>query len=193
MNISEKDKEIMLNEVNFSEVYKKKSKSILELINNCIDNMSYEEAMEILRVSKKYEEFSEIDDKKITEVVKVIVRYVNKFYATFSEFRCSDVGVERNYEFYNNRVNYYSTIIEELNSEDFNFSKIKTMLVFEKIFVDYQELSDCSGLSEINNYMRNNMYSIISKYASLIVKDSLKLRDYYLYDKGSKNSRKKYR
>ena len=191
MNISEKDREYVLKAINGAGVYFKGSKSIGELINGCINNMSYEEAMEIVKTSKKYIEFKGIDDSKASDVVKVLVKYVNKFYATFSEFKCPDVSTSTLLEFYNNRVNYYDMLIEELNSDNFTFSKIKVMLVFEKIFVDYQELSECSGLSDINNYIRENMYSIISILANITVMDDLKNRDYYLYHREKSSKRKR--
>lgn len=168
-----------------------KSKAIFELVNKCIDNMSVEEAKEILRVSKKYPENSDIDENKLTDVIKVIIRYIGRFYMVFHDFQYSyevSVGV---YEYYNKRISYYGTIIEELNSDAFTYNKLRVMLASEKIFSDYQELSDCQGLAMINSYIRDNIYSIVSSKLRAIVNSDIIKRDYYLHcdDKKKKRSR----
>ena len=54
------------------------------------------------------------------------------------------------------------------------------MLACEKMFMDYQELSECQGLAEVNEYIRSNIYDIIIKRLQLNISDDMVKREYYL-------------
>ena len=191
MNISSNDRELLIKNYYEYKMVDIKSKAIFELVNKCIDNMSVEEAKEILKVSKKYPENSDIDENKLTDVIKVIIRYIGRFYMVFHDFQYSYEGSVGVYEYYNKRISYYGAIIEELNSDAFTYNKLRVMLAFEKIFSDYQELSDCHGLAMINSYIRDNIYSIVNNKLQAIVNNDINKRDYYLHcdDKKKKRSR----
>ena len=191
MNISGNDKELLIKNYYGFKMVDIKSKAMFELVNKCIDNMSVEEANEILKVSKKYPENSDIDENKLTDVIKVIIRYIGRFYMVFHDFQYSYEGSCGMYEYYNKRISCYGAIIEELNSDAFTYNKLRVMLASEKIFSDYQELSDCHGLAMINSYIRDNIYSIVSSKLRAIVNNDINKRDYYLHcdDKKKKRSR----
>lgn len=189
MNISSNDRELLIKNYYEYKMVDIKSKAIFELVNKCIDNMSVEEAKEILKVSKKYPENSDIDESKLTDVIKVIIRYIGRFYMVFHDFQYSYEGSVGVYEYYNKRISYYGTIIEELNSDAFTYNKLRVMLASEKIFSDYQELSDCQGLAMINSYIRDNIYSIVNNKLQAIVNDNINKRDYYLRCDNKKKKR----
>ena len=180
MNISGNDKELLIKNYYEYKMVDIKSKAMFELVNKCIDDMTEEEAKKILRVSKKYPENSDIDESKLTDVIKVVLRYIGKFYLIFRLFQYSYADSLSCLEYVSKRAKYYSTIVDELNTEDFTYSKVRVMLASEKIFSDFQELSDCQGLAMINSYISDNIYSIVcSKLQAIVNKDIIK-KDYYL-------------
>lgn len=189
MNISNDDRELLIKNYYGCKMIDIKSKAIFELVNKAIDDMTEEEAKKILRVSKKYPENNDIDENKLTDVIKVIVRYIGRFYMAFHEFQYSYDGSYGMYEYYNKRIDYYGTIIEELNSDTFTYNKLIMMLASEKIFSDYQELSDCQGLAMINSYIRENIYSIVGSKLRAIVNEDIIKRDYYLRCDNKKKKR----
>lgn len=189
MNISNSDRELLIKNYYGCKMVDIKSKTIFDLVNKSIDDMTEEEAKEILRVSKKYPKNSDIDENKLTDVVKVIVRYIGGFYMVFREFQYPYDGLGGMYEFYNKKINYYATIIEELNSDAFTYNKLIVMLASENVFSDYQELSDCQGLAMINSYIRENIYSIVSSKLQAIVNEDIIKRDYYLRCDNKKKKR----
>lgn len=189
MNISNDDRELLIKNYYGCKMIDIKSKAIFELVNKAIDDMTEEEAKKILRVSKKYPENNDIDENKLTDVIKVIVRYIGRFYMAFQEFQYSYDGSYGMYEYYNKRIDYYGTIIEELNSDTFTYNKLIMMLASEKIFSDYQELSDCQGLAMINSYIRENIYSIVGSKLRAIVNEDIIKRDYYLRCDNKKKKR----
>lgn len=189
MNISSNDRELLIKNYYGYKMGDIKSKAIFKLVNKCIDNMSVDEAKEILRVSKKYPENSDIDENKLTDVIKVIIRYIGRFYMVFHDFQYSYEGSVGVYEYYNKRISCYGAIIEELNSDAFTYNKLRVMLASEKIFSDYQELSDCHGLAMINSYIRDNIYSIVSSKLRAIVNSDIIKRDYYLRCDNKKKKR----
>ena len=191
MNISNSDRELLIKNYYGCKMVDIKSKAIFELVNKAIDDMTDDEAKKILRVSKKYPENNDIDENKSTDVIKVIVRYIGRFYMTFREFQYSYDGPCGMYEYYKNRIDYYGTVIEELNSDTFTYNKLIVMLASEKIFIDHQELSDCQGLAMINSYIKDNIYSIVGSKLRAIVNEDIIKRDYYLccYNKKKKRSR----
>lgn len=180
MNISSNDRELLIKNYYGYKMVDIKSKAIFELVYKAIDDMTDEEAKKILRVSKKYPENNDIDENKLTDVIKVIVRYIGRFCMAFHEFQYSYDGSCGMYEYYNKRIDYYETIIEELNSDTFTYNKLIMMLASEKIFSDYQEFSDCQGLAMINSYIRENIYSIVGSKLRAIVNEDILKRDYYL-------------
>lgn len=189
MNISNDDRELLIKNYYGCKMIDIKSKAIFELVNKAIDDMTEEEAKKILRVSKKYPENNDIDENKLTDVIKVIVRYIGRFYMAFHEFQYSYDGLCGMCEYYNKRIDYYGTIIEELNSDTFTYNKLIMMLASEKIFSDYQELSDCQGLAMINSYIRENIYSIVGSKLRAIVNEDIIKRDYYLRCDNKKKKR----
>lgn len=189
MNISNDDRELLIKNYYGCKMIDIKSKAIFELVNKAIDDMTEKEAKKILRVSKKYPENNDIDENKLTDVIKVIVRYIGRFYMAFHEFQYSYDGSCGMYEYYNKRIDYYGTIIEELNSDTFTYNKLIMMLASEKIFSDYQELSDCQGLAMINSYIRENIYSIVGSKLRAIVNEDIIKRDYYLRCDNKKKKR----
>ena len=180
MYISDNDSKQILKYISNGRSHDLNTKSALELLNKCIDGMTDEEAKEILRVSKKYPENEDIDESKSISVVKVITRYIGRFCGIAYSFQYPYVTGSKNYDYYNSKIKYYGSIIDELSCEEFTFSKIKAMLACEKIFMDYQELSECQGLAEVNEYIRSNIYDIIIKKLRLNISDDMVKREYYL-------------
>lgn len=180
MYISDSDSKLILKYISNGRSYDLYTKSILELLNKCIDGMTDEEVKEILMVSKKYPENEDIDESRGISVVKVITRYIGRFCGIMYIFQYPYSKGEKNYDYYNNRIKYCNSIIEELGSDEFTFSKLKAMLACEKIFMDYQELSECQGLAEVNEYIRRNIYDIIIKKMQLSVSEDIGKREYYL-------------
>lgn len=180
MYISDNDSKQILKYISNGRSYDLNAKSALELLNKCIDGMTDEEAKAILRVSKKYPENEDIDESKSISVVKVITRYIGRFCGIAHSFQYPYSNGAKNYDYYNDKIKYYGSIIDELGSEEFTFSKIRAMLACEKIFMDYQELSECQGLAEVNEYIRSNIYDIIIKRLQLNISDDMVKREYYL-------------
>lgn len=180
MYISDSDSKQILKYISNGRSHDLNAKSALELLNKCIDGMTDEEVKEILRVSKKYPENEDIDESRSISVVKVITRYIGRFCGIAHSFQYPYVSGTKNYDYYNSKIKYCSSIIEELGSEEFTFSKIKAMLACEKIFMYYQELSECQGLAEVNEYIRSNIYDIIIKKLRLNISDDMVKREYYL-------------
>lgn len=192
MNITDKDREAMGGYINTHKTYNCYTKDILEILNSCINNISYEEAMEILRVSKKYSENNDIDENKVSEVIKVITRYINRFFNLFSVFKYNDTGLVRNYDFYNDKVNYYNQLLADFESDKFNFTKVRAVLASEELFSNYQELSDCQGLTEVNAYIRKNICSIITIQIKKSVKDDIRQRQYFIRSGNKRKIRSYY-
>ncbi len=179
MQTSDSDKELLIRNYYGCKANDIKSNTIFELISKSIDEMTEEEAREILRASKKYPENEDIDENKMTDVMKVIVRYIGRFHTVFCNFEYPHADVLPSAEFYTDRIKYYSTIIDELNGDDFTYSKLIVMLASEKTLGDYQELSACQGLALINDYIRKNIYGITADKLQLIVRSDISRRIYY--------------
>ncbi len=191
MNISDKEREIILSHIRGHKVYNTKAKNLFEMLSKSVDSMSNEEAYEILRVSKIYPENKDIDENKITDVMKVMIRYINRFFGVFGEFKYPDDSVDRSFKFFDDKVNYYNALVEELNSKEFNFTKIRVLLALEKIFSDYQELSKCQGLVDINGYIRNNINQMVIKQVRIAANEDMKQREYFLRGLDKKKTRKR--
>ena len=180
MYLSDSDSKLILKYISNGRSYDLNTKYVFELLNNCVDRMTDEEAKEILRVSKKYPENEDIDECRSINVVKVIARYFGRFCGIVRSFQYPYSNGAKNYDYYNDKIKYCNSIIDELSCEEFTFSKIKAMLACEKIFMDYQELSECQGLTEVNEYIRNNIYDIIIKKLQLNITEDMIKREYYL-------------
>lgn len=189
MYISDSDSKLILKYISNGRSNDLNAKSVLELLNKCIDEMTDEEVREILRVSKKYPENADVDEDRSINVVKVISRYLGRFYGIWYSFQYPYVKGEKNYDYYNKKIKYCNSVIEELSSDDFTFSKIKAMLACEKVFSDYQELSECQGLVEVNEYIRSNIYDIVIKKLQLGLSEDVRKREYYLQNGIKKRSR----
>lgn len=192
MYLSDSDSKLILKYISNGHSHDLNIKSVLELLNNCVDRMTDEEAKEILRVSKKYPENEDIDECRSINVVKVIARYFGRFCGIVHSFQYPYSNGAKNYDYYNSKIKYCSSIVEELSSEEFTFSKVRAMLACEKIFMDYQELSECQGLTEVNEYIRNNIYDIIVKRMQLSISDDIRKRGYCLQI-GTLNNKKRSR
>ncbi len=192
MYLSDSDSKLILKYISNGRSYDLNTKSILELLNKCIDGMTDEEVKEILMVSKKYPENEDIDVSRGISVVKVITRYIGRFCGLAYIFQYPYAKGGKNYDYYNSKIKYCNSIVEELSSEEFTFSKVRAMLACEKIFMDYQELSECQGLTEVNEYIRKNIYDIIVKRLQLSISDDIRKRGYCLQI-GTLNNKKRSR
>lgn len=179
MYISDNDSNLILKYISNGRSYVLSTKSMFELLNKCIDGMTDEDVKEILMIAKKYPENEDIDVNKSISVVKVIARYIGRFCGLASIFKYPYINGAKNYDYYNSKIKYCGSIVEELSSEELTFSKVSLMLACEKVFMDYQELSECQGLAVVNEYIRQNIYDVIIRKIQLDISNDIIKKEFY--------------
>lgn len=180
MYISNSDKELILKHILSKKSKELKTKSISEIIERSIEEMTVEDAKEILKVSKKYSDNEDIDVNKNEDVIKVLVRYICRLCSVFYELKYPYASSQKSYDYYTSKIKYHTSTIDELKSDEFTYSKMTILLAVEKILTDYQELSNCHGLEIINEYIRNNIYSITIRKIERIIENDIRSREFYI-------------
>lgn len=173
--ITLKDRKTMTNM--YSNKFSNYSEILKKYFSEIVDNMTLEDANKLLELSKKYD--LHVDGDDFRSVFRVVLEYVGKYFKIYNVLSYKKTIDNFNGDFYNYltaMINYYSGVVDSLKDENsFDFILVKAL--GNDVYERYSELSTMPLLSNLSNYLVNNVVSIIKTAVSYNLNKSIITKD----------------